>query len=178
MRRSRLSATLACLLLLAYPASSGAADDMDLTVTVMAGELSIAVPAAVDLGVAVPGADLSAPLGTVTVTDERSQLSAIWVATVTASDFTTGGAGPSETIPAGTIEYWSGPATATTGTGSFVPGQLTSADAVPLDQGRAAFGKSSGDRDNSAAWSPTLVVHIPIEVVAGTYTGTITHSVA
>ncbi|MEV4628320.1 hypothetical protein AB0J90_18815 [Micromonospora sp. NPDC049523] len=163
---------------LVFPVRAQAARDVDATVTVLAGELSIAVPTSVNLGLAVPGTDLVALLGAVTVTDERSQLSAVWVATVTASDFTTGDADPSETIPAETVEYWSGPATETTGTGNFVPGQLTSADAVPLDEAREAFGKSSGDRDNSVVWSPTLIIHIPIEALAGTYTGTITHSVA
>jgi hypothetical protein len=30
----------------------------------------------------------------------------------------------------------------------------------------------------SAAWNPTIVVNIPAAAVAGTYSGTITHSVA
>jgi hypothetical protein len=30
----------------------------------------------------------------------------------------------------------------------------------------------------SATWNPTLIVDIPAGAVAGTYTGTITHSVA
>jgi len=31
---------------------------------------------------------------------------------------------------------------------------------------------------NTATWNPTLVVNIPAAAVAGTYTGTVTHSVA
>ena len=175
MRCVRLS-VVSCLLVVG--AAGPAAADVDLTVNVVAGELSIAVPAAADLGFAVPGGTLTVQLGPVEVVDDRSQLAAVWLATVAASDFTTGAAGPSETIPAAAVAYSSGPATTTAGEGTFEPGQLSPAAAVPLSAGAPAFSKSSGDRSNSADWNPTLILDIPMEVTAGSYRGTITHSVA
>jgi hypothetical protein len=171
-----LLVTIACLAVSAAPARAEDAGDVDATVTVTAGELTIAVPTAADLGSGAPGTDLTAQLGTVTVLDERGDLSSTWVATVAASDFTTDGA--DATIPADTIVYWSGPATQTVGAGAFVPGQLTSADAVRLDLARIAFTRPTGGRANSASWNPTLSVHLPLSAVAGTYTGTVTHSVS
>ncbi|MET8158372.1 hypothetical protein ABZT47_18510 [Sphaerisporangium sp. NPDC005289] len=73
---------------------------------------------------------------------------------------------------------WSGPATATTGTGTFVPGQESAAAAVTLDQPRTAFSKTTGSGSNSATWNPTVIVSIPAQAVAGTYTGTVSHLVA
>ena len=76
------------------------------------------------------------------------------------------------------ISYWSGPATATTGTGTFTAGQPTAANAVTLTVNRTAFSLTGGSAVNSASWNPTLVVAVPLSTVAGTYTATITHSVA
>ncbi|MEK8104141.1 hypothetical protein NKG94_01575 [Micromonospora sp. M12] len=131
-----------------------------------------------DLGHGSPDEGISGPLGTVTVIDDRAQLAASWVATVIASDFTTGGATPEETIPASTIDYWSGPATENVGTGVLVPGQPTAAEAVPLAERQTAFSRTTGDGLNRASWNPTLTVGLPQSTVAGVYTGTVTHSVA
>jgi hypothetical protein len=112
------------------------------------------------------------------VTDNRGMASASWTATVTGTTFTTGsGTGP-ETIPLTKVAYWSGPATATTGTGAFTPGQANAGAAVNLTTPRAAFSLTSGTSITSASWNPTLSVSVPAAAVAGTYTATITHSVA
>ncbi len=89
----------------------------------------------------------------------------------------TGGATAPETIPLTQITYWSGPATATTGTGTFTPGQASAVTAVSLTAPRTAFSLTSGTSVTSASWNPTLAVSAPATAVAGTYTATITHSV-
>ncbi|GII63803.1 hypothetical protein Skr01_38880 [Sphaerisporangium krabiense] len=141
--------------------------------------LTITVPdGPVNIGGNTPGNQVTGQLGLVTVSDQRASLTATWTATVSASSFTTGGGTAAETIPASSVQYWSGPATATTGTGTFVPGQANAAAAVTLDQPRTAFSKTTGSGDNSATWNPTLIVTIPAQAVAGTYTGTVSHQVA
>ncbi|WP_240197541.1 hypothetical protein [Nonomuraea lactucae] len=150
------------------------------TFAVTSGDgLQVTVPdGPVSLGSAEPGDQISGPLGGITVSDERAALGATWTATVSGTDFTTGGGTPAETVPDGDIGYWSGPATATTGTGTFVPGQPNASDAEWLNHPYTAFRKTSGSGYNSATWNPTIVVDVPAEAVEGTYTGTISHSVA
>ncbi|GAA2272973.1 hypothetical protein GCM10010149_13780 [Nonomuraea roseoviolacea subsp. roseoviolacea] len=141
--------------------------------------LAISVPdGPVGIGTGAPGDQISGPLGSVTVSDARAALNATWVATVSGTSFTTGGGSGAETIPAGAISYWSGPATSTTGAGTFVPGQPNAASAEHLYAPYTAFSKTSGAGSNSCTWNPTIVVNIPGGAVAGTYTGTIRHSVA
>jgi hypothetical protein len=114
----------------------------------------------------------------VTVTDARALLTASWTSTVSGTAFTTGGATTAETIPAANISYWSGLATSTSGVGTFTPGEATAALAQTLSASRTAYTLTLGVSNNSATWNPTLVVAVPASAVVGTYTGTITHSVA
>ncbi|GAA2268544.1 hypothetical protein GCM10010149_06720 [Nonomuraea roseoviolacea subsp. roseoviolacea] len=150
------------------------------TFTVSAGAgLQITVPnGPVSVGTGSPNGTISGQIGTVTVSDQRAAVTATWVAQVSATDFTTGGGTSAETISNSRVSYWSGPATATTGTGTFVPGQTNAASAVVLDQARTAFSKTSGSGNNSASWNPTVVISVPAQAVAGTYTGVVRHSVA
>lgn len=150
------------------------------TFTVSAGEgLEITVPdGPASIGTGDPGTQVEGQMGAVTVTDDRAALTATWVASVSATDFTTGGGTAAETIPNTAISYWSGAATATTGTGTFVPGQTNAASAVVLDQTRTAFSKTTGSGNNSATWNPTIEIDVPAQAVVGTYTGTVSHSVA
>lgn len=141
------------------------------------GELSISAPATADLGSVSPGGTISENLGPVTVTDERLLSAPSWVATVVATDFTNPAA-PAATIPNTNISYWSGIATATTGAGDFVSGQPTATDAETLDVERTAYTLTGGIGDNSATWEPGVIVQVPLFAVVGTYTGTITFSVA
>ncbi|MER7269848.1 hypothetical protein ABT344_16295 [Micromonospora carbonacea] len=173
-----LSAAAAAVLALAAPAAAAPSGDTIVTFTISTANLDIAVPPSVNLGAVFAGSTVNGQLGNVTVTDSRAALSATWTATVSSTAFTTGGGSPSETILPNLVEYWSGPAISTTGTGTFVPGQLTSADAVTLNFPRTAFSKTSGSGNNSATWNPTLRITIPADAVGGTYTGVITHSVA
>ncbi|MEU8196568.1 hypothetical protein AB0C10_22570 [Microbispora amethystogenes] len=162
------------------PASTTCPTTVTFTVTAPDG-LTITVPdGPVNVGSGAPGGQISGALGPVTVSDQRAALTATWVATVSAASggFTTGGGTAAETVPNSAVLYWSGAATATTGTGTFVPGQANAAAAQSLDVPRTAFSKTSGSGDNSATWDPTIVVNVPAEAVAGTYTGTVNHSVA
>ena len=158
-------------------ATTGTASGAPVTVTPV-GFLSISVPSAVSLPATAPGGTISARLGTVTVTDNRALGSASWTATVTGTAFTTGGGSGPETIPATQVTYWSGPATATSGSGTFTPGQPNAASAVDLSTARTAFSLTGGSGVNSASWNPTLSVLVPAGAVGGTYTATITHSVS
>ncbi|KAB8183749.1 hypothetical protein [Microbispora catharanthi] len=164
------------------PASTTCPTTVTFTVNAPDG-LTISVPdGPVNIGSGAPGGQISGLLGPVTVSDQRAALTATWVATVSAAagGFTTGGGTPAETVPNTAVLYWSGPATATTGgvPADFSPGQATAADAQSLDVSRTAFSKTSGSGDNSATWNPTIVVNVPAQAVAGTYTGTVNHSVA
>ncbi|NUW42547.1 hypothetical protein HT134_20740 [Nonomuraea rhodomycinica] len=183
-----LAAALAVALAVATTAVPAHADtctasancNTTVTFTVSAGAgLQITVPnGPLSIGSGGPGTTVSGQLGSVTVSDARATVTATWVAQVSATDFTTGGGTAAETIASSHISYWSGPATATTGTGTFVPGQANAASSVVLDQTRIAFSKTAGSGSNSATWNPTVVVDVPAQAVAGTYTGVVRHSVA
>ena len=150
-----------------------------LTVTVEpAGFLSIAVPPSATLPSATDGNVTSGHLGAVTVTDNRALASASWTATVSSTSFTTGAGGAGQSISAGSVTYWSGRAMATSGNGTFTPGQATAGNAVSLSNGQTTFSLSGGSGVNAASWNPTVSVSVPTTVAAGTYTATITHSVA
>ncbi len=149
-----------------------------MTFTVSTANLTIEVPASRDLGSGFPGQTVSGQLGTVTVIDQRAAATATWTATVVSSQFDTGTDLPSETVLPNLVNYWSGPATATSGNGTFTPGQPMRADRTSLEQPRTAFSKTSGSGNNSASWIPTLEITIPQDAVAGLYRGTVTHSVA
>jgi hypothetical protein len=178
LRRS-LSLLCATALALAMPALPATADTTTTTFTLTGGALSISVPASKDLGSAATGAStLSSQLGTVTVTDDRGALLGSWTATVSSTDFTTGAATSNETIAKSSVTYWSGPATSTSGTAVRVPGQATSANAQDLSTSRTAFSATGVVGNNATAWNPTLTVNLPSTAVAGTYSGTVTHSVA
>ncbi|KQC40069.1 hypothetical protein UK82_02485 [Frankia sp. ACN1ag] len=141
--------------------------------------LTITAPATANLGSHAIGDDpLSVQLATTTVTS--TALVGAWTATVTSTNCTTGTGASDETIPRASLIYWSGPATATTGLPSLVsPGQPTATSAVTLAASRTAFSATTMDLDTSTvSWEPTLTVAVPTNVIVGTYTCTVTHSVA
>jgi hypothetical protein len=161
-------------LLAAHPAQADAALTIPVSVQ-LAALVSISAPSSADLGSGTPGGSISAFLGPVTV-DGTLQLN--WTTTVSATDFTTSPGGASRTITTSRVSYWSGASTATSGDGTFTPGQLTAEDAQTLVSPRTAFSRSGGLFANSATWNPHVVIAVPPTAVAGTYTGTVTHSVA
>ncbi|MGW4465731.1 ice-binding family protein [Micromonospora sp. NPDC004704] len=140
------------------------------------GELSITAPAPVDLGSASPDGILSDNLGPVTVTDERLLSEPSWIATVVATDFTNTDV-PLATISNEYVSYWSGIAD-TTGAGTFTSGQPTEDDAEIIDEERIAYTLTDGVGNNTATWDPTVTIEVPLSAIAGSYTGTITFSVA
>lgn len=168
-----LIATIATALTLgiAVPAS---ADDTTATVTVTGGALTITAPAtAGSLGSrvnTVDGGTISGSLGEVQVSDARSAAAGTaWVASAISTAFTPP-AGP--TIGAARVGYSAGPIVKV-GTATYTandPADLTGASAVVTASGITG--------DNSATWNPTINVAIPGGMAAGTYSATITHSVA
>ena len=148
------------------------------TFTLTAGALTVSDPANKSLGsVATGTATVSSTLGNTTVSDARGALLGAWTASVSSTDFTTGTATADETIAKAQVDYYSGLATATSGTAVFVPGQATALNAEALSASRTAYSATGVVGNNSATWVPTVVVNIPADSVAGTYSGTITHSI-
>lgn len=183
MRTSRLltvgAATATAIALAAAPAA--AQQDTTTTFDLDAGTLDMTVPGTADLGNGGGGTTITGQLGAVTVDDTRAAADASWTAEVQATDFTTDDGGDaSEIVTPGNIDYWSGAATATEGNGTFTPGQADAGAAEPLSDTTpiTAFTHAGGTGNNSASWNPTLEVNVPLANVAGTYTGTVTHSVA
>ena len=147
------------------------------TFTITAGALAITVPSStVALGTVNTGAgSVSGQLGGVTVDDARGALLNTWTATVSTTTFVLPGATPTadETVAKSAIAYSSGASTAHTGLGAFVPGVL------PDLSSAGTAGTHAGAAGNSSTtWSPTLTFTLLSSQVAGTYSGTITHSVA
>jgi hypothetical protein len=142
--------------------------------------LAISVPGSASLGTASSGS-VSGVLGNVTVTTPVGVAgTGSWTATVVSTAFTTGGGSAAETIAAGNVAYLSGPVTTISGivASACTPGQLVTA--VPIASTTTAMSCTivSLLTATSVAWRPTVTVTIPSSAVAGTYTGTITHSVA
>lgn len=145
------------------------------TFTLTSGTLSISQPASASLGSAAVGSlTLSGSLGAVTVTDNRGALTATWTSSVTSTDFTTGGGTTFEKVTAANIAYTAGAATSSTGVGAFVPGTI----AQMSNTTAGTAGTWAGTGNNSVTWNPTLAFTLSASQVAGTYTGTVTHSVA
>jgi hypothetical protein len=156
----------------AVPASA-LPGDTSASVTVTGGSLSITVPtAAGSLGSAadkVAGTTISGSLGVVQVNDARSAAAGSgWVASVISTAFTPT-TGP--TIAASLVGYTAGPITKV-GTATF-----TADDPAALTGLTPAVTATGITGDNSATWNPTITVTVPGGTLAGTYTGTITHSV-
>ncbi|MEO3925409.1 hypothetical protein ABGB07_16290 [Micromonosporaceae bacterium B7E4] len=173
-------AATAAVGLAAAPAVAAPTDTTTVTFDVTAGTLDIDAPASADLGAGAPGTAINGSLGPVTVTDARASADASWTASVTSTVFTTGTGTPSQTILFSEVDYWSGPLISSTGNGTFTPAQPTFADRGPLDSATplVAFTHVGGTGNNSATWNPGLSINVPLDAEAGTYTGTVTHSVA
>lgn len=158
----------ALLFAAALPASATEA-----TFTVEAGGLAITVPVSADLGTTTVSGAISAPLGEVRVDDTRGVLLGAYTASVSSTAFTTGTGTADETIAVENAAYTAGVVTAT---GTVVcAGSLQFALATTAKVAMEATGATG---ENSCAWNPTIDVTLPAETLAGTYTGTITHSVA
>ena len=146
--------------------------------------LSISVPSSASLGSQTTGASsISGSLGSVTVTTVGGAGlvgNGQWTATVVSTAFTTGAGSASETIGAGSVSYRSGPVTGTTvlAANLCTPGQLASSVSIGTTQTAMSCGTVPLLTSTSVTWQPTITISLPVSAVAGTYTGTITHSVA
>jgi hypothetical protein len=154
-------------------------EDTTVTFTVTVGALSLTAPTSATLGSGAPGTTISGALGTVTVTDDRALLSASWIATASASPWTTGAAVPAEIIPVTDVGYAVGAIT-TTGTITATGTDLPAGNAVGDLSGdpQAVVTGSAGVGNNTAGWNPTISVAVPASAVGGVYTGILTHSVS
>lgn len=161
----------------AGPAQAANTGSTITTFTLTGGALAITVPAstvALATGIVNTGAATAAgQLGNVTVADGRGLLVNSWTTTVSSTTFVLPGASPTanETVAVANIAYASGASTAHTGLGVFVP------TLVPTALGAdASYTGAAGN--SSTTWDPTLTFTLLPSQVAGTYTGTVTHSVA
>jgi len=179
--RAGLSALVgATLLLVVLPGTAGAATaSTTATFTLTGGSISISVPSTtVNFGaVSVSAGSITARLGTITVHDGRGLLNGSWTSTVSSSRFIAGGQSPAEAIDVTSVAYWSGAPTATSGVGTLLGGEPTPGAAVAISAAQTAFTGGSLIGNNSASWNPTLIT-TPSAAVVGTYTGTVTHTVA
>jgi hypothetical protein len=160
--------TVASLALLA-PASAGTTD---VTFELTAGSLSISQQPAASLGSVGTGAlQLGGPLGDVEVTDERGAVLG-YTAQVVGTDFVKEDG--SYTIESTNAVYDTGDVTGT-GTATRAAGATGPLDpTVP----HVALTATLVTGNNTSAWNPTVTVTLPSDALAGTYNGTITHSVA
>jgi hypothetical protein len=164
-------------------ANAGAGDTPSTFTLSASGGLSISVPdgstTPVDLGTASTGAGtLSHALGNVTVTDGRGALTATWTAAASSTNFTTGGASANETVAKASVGYWAGVGTPQLGQiGAFVPAG-TLLTPVALAGTGSNVGQWAGTGNNTVTWNPTISFTLLPAQVAGTYSGTITHSVS
>lgn len=166
---------------IAFVASTAAAAPLsEAAVTlVRAGTLDISVPESVDLGITVPGTVITGALGTVTVDDTRGPGQPVWTASASSSEaFLVGSGGADyEVVEPDRISYWSGPVSVVVGDGGFTGMQPDVGAAQPLDNELIVVTRDSGDGDNTAEWSPTLLIDVPLATVAGPFAATVTHSV-
>lgn len=150
------------------PTASAAGQDTVATFSLVGGTLGVTVPGTANLGSGSSGAtQVSGSLGTIQVTDNRG-LTLGWQTSAASAGFT--GEGSTKSL---TVTYSAG---SVTKVGTLT---ATSAGVVPLTGtpapvvlGTLALG------NNTASWNPTIAVTLPPESLAGTYTGTITTSVA
>ena len=169
MRRSALLATvLTALAVSATPALAITPASFEIT----GGGLTISAPtgANVDLGSRLAsnvGGTISGPLGTVSVSDLRGGATT-WTASVISSAFTPT-AGPA--VAASAVSYDSGTITAS-GPVTPVGGAFANLTGVVA----VVTGTSTGP--SSATWNPLVSIAIPANLAPGTYTATVTHSVA
>jgi hypothetical protein len=157
-------------------AAQASAGPTTTTFGVTGGSLSITTPTSVNIGsVAAGAASISGSLGTVTVTDQRANLLGSWATSVISGAFTTGGATANETIAASNVGYTPGATTAKSGLATFTAGSTGLSN---ISTAQTAYTASGELGVTSVSWAPNVSVTLPSTTVAGTYTGTITHSVA
>ncbi|BCN46801.1 hypothetical protein RE9431_01030 [Prescottella equi] len=138
--------------------------------TAAAGRSGLSIITGGPVGAIVPGAkSASGTLTTVTVTDSGSGTRG-WVATASSTDFV----GPYGTIPKSAVTY-----EATTLAGKVLGGDLTRTGAQTLGTPKSVVERTGLSSSlEIITWTPALRVDYPDGAAVGSYTGTITISVA
>ncbi|ORL76983.1 hypothetical protein [Prescottella equi] len=170
-----LAAGLVAAAGLVVPATAAnAANDASTTVNFSilgteGGGLSVTV--AGGLGTVTPTAGKASGLLTlVSVSDSRNQAPRGWVASASSTDFV----GTNETIPKSAVTY-----SASSPAGKVGGGTLASTGEQILDSPKTVVSRTGLTWPlEVATWSPTLTVNYPDGASIGSYTGTITISVA
>lgn len=126
-------------------AATGPPVDTTVTFTVTNGDLTISAPSGValipvgsDSDSGLPGSTVAATMGDTVVTDNRAALLTPWIATVSETDFLTGGGTTPETIPADDAGYDPGTVTTTgniTAATTVLPALSNDAQQVVTDAG-------------------------------------------
>ena len=141
-----------------------------ITIAVQAGDLSISDPAPATLTLS--GSNYSGSLSDVVVTDDRGNLLALWTAKVAMTDFVNG----SNTVAATNTTYTTGVPQPISGLSLTLPTVLPVAlSSTP----QTITTLTAGVGKNKVKWNPTLSTPANLYNVAqGSYTATLTHSVA
>jgi hypothetical protein len=164
-------ASAALALAVVSPAEAAASGGTSTSFTLIGGALDITVPASANLGSTYDASSLTVtgPLGAVTVNDNRAVLAAYTV-TASSSAFANG----ASSVPNTDVTYTAGTVTKSpAGLSLTVPGATVLGLPVAVVTSVAILGTTT------ATWNPNLLITLPLTAkAAGTYTGTITHSVA
>lgn len=193
-----LAAALAAGFLAPSAASATDSDPTTVTFTLADGGLSIAVATTADPVVLTAGTtddtSIGGSLPATTVTDARNSSTAGWTVTGASTAF----ASTADSIPATNVTITvplvdveatlsGGPSTALAGvfTGGSVAGdpggtigRLTGTDLTTVLGTLPLVGGLMSNASNSVTYNPTVSIRIPADTTAGTYTGTITQTVA
>ena len=183
MRRMKTASVLvaAAALSLVGLGSTAANAGTGVTFTITSGGISITEPAPVaNLGSVASsstGTTTSGLLGATTVTDNRGSLSG-WTTTISTTDFSDGA---SHTIAAAKAKAYvlatNGP-TLVSGVAVPTTSYATALTALTLANTAADFVTSTSVGSNVVTFNPTMALTIDSNVVAGTYTGTVTQTVS
>ncbi len=139
-----------------------------MTLSVTSGSLTINTPSAMDFGTAIGAMTVTAEMGIVTVTDTRGAGNG-WTASVISTALTPA-TGP--TIAASLIGYKAGSIVHTNISSSVAHDQTNLEGVVDVVTAIAS------SWPNTATWTPSISISVPVGLASGTYVGTITHSVA
>ncbi|MCK9924821.1 hypothetical protein MXD61_23635 [Frankia sp. AgPm24] len=158
----------------ALPADAATTSTTSTTFSLTGGALDITAPATADLSsFPVSSGYVSGNLGDVVVTDSRGNSGASWTASVSATAVTGSGTAEGVSLPPESVSYDPGVIGATNVTAAGV--RLQSLSETPQE----TVAGTAGTGVNFATWNPTLGVNIPAaSAIAGTYTVTLSHSVA
>lgn len=159
-------------------AAQASTADTPVTFNLGAGSLSIQEPSSATLSATVGNASAQSELGTVTVVDDTGNPAGGWDATAVAGDFT--GETNGVVIPSSAVSYNAGTISGDTSVGTFTPAGLVNIG-TPTGEAPAATVVTAADETGNAtvSWDPTVTIALPSSgVVADTYDGTITESVA